>query len=96
MQTAEANLKSAQDLLSPKEWKALIYGLDVEPSRAVSPAREEEEHNMSRDRTPSNITKNVAFVAARPPLPTLQVTTAATTITQSPQVRPEGSNSQAP
>jgi hypothetical protein len=50
MQTAEAYLKSAHDLLSPKEWKALISGLDVVPSRAVSPARgEEEQHNRSRD-----------------------------------------------
>jgi hypothetical protein len=89
IQIAEANLKSAQDLLSPKEWKALISGLDVAPSRAVSPAREEEEHNRSRDRTPSSKTKNVASVAARPPSPTPPVTTAATTITQAPQARPE-------
>jgi hypothetical protein len=96
MQTAEANLKSAQDLLSLKEWKALISGLDVVSSRAVSPAREEEEqHNRSRDQTPSSKIKSVTFVAARPPSPTPPVATAATTITQSPQFRPEGSTSQA-
>jgi hypothetical protein len=96
MQTAEASLKSAQDLLSPKEWKALISGLDMAPFRAVSPAREEEEHNRSRDRTPASMTKSVAFVEARPPSPTPPLITAATTITQAPHARTEGSNSKAP
>jgi hypothetical protein len=97
MQIAEATLKSAQDLLSPKEWKALISGLDVVPFRAVSPAREEEElHIKSRDRTPPSKTKSVACVSARLSSPTPPLTTAATTFTKPPQVRTEGSTSPAP
>jgi hypothetical protein len=45
MQTAESNLKSAQDLLTAKEWKTLLAGLEVPPSRAVSPASREEDDN---------------------------------------------------
>jgi hypothetical protein len=88
MQTAEANLKSAQDLLTPKEWKALISGLDTVPSRAVSPAKEEEEQNSrSQDRTPVGKSKGVSFPSARPSSPTSMGATAASTITQPPPIR---------
>jgi hypothetical protein len=65
MQTAESNLKSAQDLLTPKEWKVLHSGLEVPPSRTVSPAnRDEEDGARARDRSSSR--PKVAFAAVRP------------------------------
>jgi hypothetical protein len=79
LQTAEANLKSAQDLLSPKKWKTQISHWDVIPSSAASLAREEEDSGRSRDRTPSQKTKSVAFAPVRPSSPTSQVTAAAAT-----------------
>jgi hypothetical protein len=97
IQTAEANLKSPQDLLSSKEWKALISGLEVVPYMAVSPARDEEEqHSRSRDRTPSCKTKNFAFVSTRPSSPTPPATTAASTKTQPPLIKTEVGTSPAP
>jgi hypothetical protein len=91
MQTAEANLKSAQDLLSPKEWKAMISSSDLAPIRAALPAREEES-GRSGDRTPSSKTKSVAFAAVRPSSPTPQVIMAASTVTHPSPVRAEGGN----
>ncbi len=95
MQTAEANLKSAQDLLSPKEWKALISGWETHPSRPASPGKEEEEHGRSRDRTPQSKPRSVAFVAATPP--TAPIVVAAPTVThQSAPARTEGSSAPFP
>jgi hypothetical protein len=66
METAEANLKSAQDLLIPCEWKSMLSRLDATPSRATSPAsKEEEDASRSRDRTPYQLGK-VAFAAVGP------------------------------
>jgi hypothetical protein len=48
MQTAESNLKSAQDLLTTREWKLMLSGLEGAPSRAVSlAAKDEEDHCRS-------------------------------------------------
>jgi DUF438 domain-containing protein len=53
MQTAEAILKSAQDLLTPREWKSMLSGLDATPFRATSPASKEKvDARRSRDWIP--------------------------------------------
>jgi hypothetical protein len=78
MQTAEANLKSAHDLLTPREWKTMISSWEVTPARLPSPAKEEEESVRSRDKTPSSKTKSVAFASVRPTSPTPPIITAPT------------------
>ena len=67
MQTAESNLKSAQDLLTTREWKLMLSGLEGTPSRAASPAhKDEDDGNRARDKAAYSKPK-LAFTAVGPP-----------------------------
>jgi hypothetical protein len=67
MQTAESNLKSAEDLLTTREWKLVLSGLEGTPSRAPLQAhKDEDDGNRSRDKNAHSKPK-VAFAAVGPP-----------------------------
>jgi hypothetical protein len=67
MQTAESNLKSAQNLLTTREWKLMLSGMEGTLSREASPAhKEEDDGNRARDKAAYTKPK-VAFAAVGSP-----------------------------